>query len=1230
MSRVLSAMMRLCGLLASRSARSLLPLVLVVMPVPTLAQVTVGSACGAVPSAFPIVAGSSSNLRFDSSPRMNGSGISGSGNVVRTTGARTNAAITLPPLDPASFPSISSSANASTSPVAPGAYNSVSADTAGFTFTGGGTYHIANLNVNASSLVLGSGVYYIQNLSLSNNTTITVSSGPVKIYLGGTLNPRDNLSFNAGGNTADLALFVYGNRDFEVGNGFNFNGLLYTTGTGRIRTGNDPRITGAVIGRGEVRFGDNLRFTSTAATRAAIGSISTCATLPPAVATLATEYRFDECTYTNAAGEVRDSAGTAHGRTVNRVSSNADAVVGRSAGLTRFDQWVSVATPLQSTYSVSAWLQFPLVVDSGSRYHILGAMVGGGDILYVDNRNGFLWGVYTTTATVDGTFRFSTLSPGWHHVALVASGGRTTLYVDGVVADTVNNAVPPGTLAYLGTSVDDIGTAAAQGWRGAIDEFQVWNGALTGDEVLAIYKNQASGANWDGSLRASPACGPARFAVTASPSASTCVPHSVTITALDSAGSVVTTYTGTANLTTSTGRGGWAAGPASGSVTETGTANDGAASYTFRVGDLGAVTLLLSNQSSDTLTITAADSANGTINGVSSSVAFRDNAFVITATDALGTTAVAGRPHAMSVTLFRRDTSQPTANCAIATNYAGARGLKAWMTHDTSHPAGATVPGINGGAALPVAASSANNVTLNFTAGVATFNLTTTDVGKTALNLRDDSRTFAGAVDIDGTSPTVTIRPFALAISNVNKGGTANPEGTATSGSRFVAAGDTFAATVGAYLWQSADDTNNDGTPDAGANVLDNGLTPRFAWATTLAPVTTSGLFTPSGGTLGTLGGTTNLAPGGFSGGTATVSNLTYSEAGSVGITATATSYLNTGGVDVTGTVVNSTTGATARVGRFHPSHFALASGALVTPSCSGGGFTYMDEPALGLRFTLEARNLADAVTTNYRTGGYAVGTVGVVAENANAGTDLGARLTGLPATAWVAGQYVMNATGATFSRGTAPDGPFDSLVIGTTVTDADGAVLASRDMNAATAGSCGGACTARALNGSSPTRVRFGRLRAGNAMGAPQLELPVPLTVEYWTGTGFATNGLDGCTRLTSTNFTFSGYRAPLAACATSGAPTGANGVVFTGGRATLRLSRPATTGSVDLTPNLGATASGSTCSAGAAATATAASRAWLQGNWGAATYDRNPTARAVFGLHRRSQDIIFSREAY
>jgi hypothetical protein len=88
--------------------------------------------------------------------------------------------------------------------------------------------------------------------------------------------------------------------------------------------------------------------------------------------------------------------------------------------------------------------------------------------------------------------------------------------------------------------------------------------------------------------------------------------------------------------------------------------------------------------------------------------------------------------------------------------------------------------------------------------------------------------------------------------------------------------------------------------------------------------------------------------------------------------------------------------------------------------------------------------------------------------------------------------------------------------------------------------------------------------------------------------------------------------------------------GIVVTSGRGALRLSKPNLRGSVDLTANLGSTASGTTCSAGVAATATAASRPWLQGKWGASTWDRDPVGRAVFGVPRASAGVIYQRENY
>ena len=940
------------------------------------------------------------------------------------------------------------------------------------------------------------------------------------------------------------------------------------------------------------------------------------------------EYRFDECSYTGAAGEIKDSIGSSHGTPKNSVNGLAEGVIGSALELLKYSHWVSTSATLSRDWTLLTWFKTPFET-SGSQYHILSAIAGGGDMMYVDHNAGYRWGVYTTSGTTDGSYKFGVLSDGWHHLALVGRGSRTSLYIDGALVDSVARKVNGGTLAYVGTSYDSVNTSGAQGWRAPLDEFVVGEGAATADEIALVYKLQANGYDLDGNPRKVTSCGAAQLSVTASASASTCTGHSVTITALDGSGSRATDYTGTVVLSTSSGRGGWAAGASSGSVTETGTANDGAATYTFRAADAGSVTLTLSNQSADDLTVTARDSTTSSITGTSSTVSFRDNSFVLSTTDALSTTAVAGRPHAMTATLYRRDTSLATPNCAVATNYSGAKSLKAWYTANASHPAGATAPAIDNGTALGTSVPGSANVSLTFTAGVASFNLTTSDVGKFSLNLRDDTRSFANAVNIDGSSSTITVRPFAFAITGIASGSTANPAGTATSGSKFAAAGSTFSATIKALLWQSADDANNDGTADAGANLVDNTAAARFAWPTGLAASSDAAYFTPASGTLGVLGGSTDIGSASYSGGSVTVSNLTYSEVGSIGLTASATGYLGTSGADVSGVAVNASTGIPTRVGRFYPSQFALVSSSL-TPACSSGSFTYMDQPAFGLAYVLEARSSSGTVTTNYRSGSYTVGTVTLHAENADAGTDLGSRITGLPSASWTLGQYSISSTSATFSRAASADGPYDSLVLGVSVTDADGAKVASADMTASGTGSCGSSCVARALNSGGSTKVRFGRLKIGSALGAPQIDLPVPLTTEYWNGHGFVTNRDDACTRLTNTQFSFANFRSPLAACVTSGSPAGANGIVFSSGRATLRLGKPNVRGSVDLTANLGSSASGNTCSAGASSVATASSKPWLQGNWSAATYDRNPAARAVFGLYTNTPDVIFLRESY
>ena len=748
----------------------------------------------------------------------------------------------------------------------------------------------------------------------------------------------------------------------------------------------------------------------------------------------------------------------ASGSTVNgsALSGTGDALLS-SGGRTAFSASTAAINPASFPSFSSSANESSTNVAGGS-YSSVAANTAGftfvGGTYYISNLN-----VNATSITLGpGDYYISNLSLANNLTVTVSPAGPVRLFLTGLSDRTsvsLNAGGDPSNLQiYLyGTGTVGFGSNAtvngilyaSGGGSFNFGSSAAFNGAILTTGSIAFGTNAAftySSTTRTAVSTVAPcaATSAAAFVVSASSSASTCVAQSVTVRAVDTVGNTVTTYTGTVGLTTTTGRGGWAIGSARGTLSETGTTNDGAATYAFTSADAGQAVLSLTNQSADDLTITARDTTTSTITGTSGAVSFRDNAFVITATDALGNTVVAGRPHPMQVALWRRDTSLATPNCAIATSYTGARNLKAWFTADTNHPAGATAPSIT--STLGTAVPSSNNLALTFASGVATFNLGTSDVGKYVLNLRDDSRTFASAVNIDGSSSTLTVRPFAIAVTNALRGG-ANPEGTATAGAKFAAAGETFAATLAAYVWTAADDMDNDGTPDAAANVTDNGLAPRFAWPVVLSATATSGLFTPAGGTLGTLGGTTTLAAGSFVSGAAVPTDLTYSEVGSIGLSATMTGYLGTSGVDLTGVYRNAGTGAAARIGRFYPASFAL-SGAAVTPSCSAGNQTYMNEPALGIAFTLQARNTAGGVTTNYRASVYNVGTVTLHAENADAGTNLASRVTGLPSAVWTLGVYSLTATGATFVRSAAPDGPFDSVVLGVSVTDADGALVSS------------------------------------------------------------------------------------------------------------------------------------------------------------------------------------------
>ena len=387
--------------------------------------------------------------------------------------------------------------------------------------------------------------------------------------------------------------------------------------------------------------------------------------------------------------------------------------------------------------------------------------------------------------------------------------------------------------------------------------------------------------------------------------------------------------------------------------------------------------------------------------------------------------------------------------------------------------------------------------------------------------------------------------------------------------------------------------------------------------------------------------------------GSATGASFTYSEVGYVNLAANGVyddsfTAVDSSVGDCTADFSNAAVGGkvgcmfgnastTPYFGRFIPDHFKVMSPTF-TPGCSAGSYTYMDQ-VLTLNATVEAQNSTNAATKNY-SGTFAKGVISVQMENANNGIPVPvARLAGLVAPGWSAGVYPFAAT--RFSRSAGPDGPYDALDIGLDVADETALAanarpyLQVRDMDASSI-TCApdltglsiaaGVCTATKMV--SATRVRFGRLRIGNAYGSELLDLSVPVQSQYWNGTAFVQNSADNCTSLAGSNVSLARYQGGLSAVHMGASHVIVAPIVAGIGRIKLTKPTPATQGSVDLFLNLGSVGSPSNCPGLAASGSVSAALPYLSGMWCGSNSDRDPVARATFGVFK--SPLIYRRENY
>ncbi|WP_026971500.1 DUF6701 domain-containing protein [Aliagarivorans marinus] len=602
-----------------------------------------------------------------------------------------------------------------------------------------------------------------------------------------------------------------------------------------------------------------------------------------------------------------------------------------------------------------------------------------------------------------------------------------------------------------------------------------------------------------------------------------CDIHEITLRAtLD--GQTDQSFLGNVVLSTDTNRGIWSTIDADGSLTPASQTDNGSANYQFVASDQGEVTLGLFHSPEGDVEITVADGA------LNASTTVRLSAYglrgeLVSTQDWGSNPHIANEPFSLTLTAVGKDESG--ADCSPLTNYAGSKNIAFWTDYQTPN-SGSRLLSVNDTA---VGASEADRVTLavTFSDGESeAIALHYNDAGRLAINYWDE----VGSIVDDATvtlrgSDSADILPEALVWIGVqSSGGNANPGGTATTGDKFVPAGEAFSGRLQAITANCSSAVTNE---DCWA----------ISFVSDLEASIGMSLETPTGGASGTVYIAENFPSWGKGG--LSFDELSWGEVGSIVLSGEVDLYL---GWDVGG--ANSDDlglrlRAEQSVGRFYPAYYELLaySGSLATvnPGCDLGGFTYTGargNSAQHLAWRIEARNAASKVVSNYTLGRYSVGRIG---ENWSvSSTSLSARFWVDDATSaendtdgyainWQEGVIEYPPSGAV--RGlesgitknqTDEEEPILDAVIQHTFIGPDGSVLRSQAKidDSSTGFVCDGLgmCELDLM-----PELRHGQIYAPNSFGSELQSILVQPELQYFVGGRYQQNSQDTCSEISSSD---------------------------------------------------------------------------------------------------------------
>ncbi|MGB0466884.1 MAG: DUF6701 domain-containing protein [Pontibacterium sp.] len=1089
-----------------------------------------------------------------------------------------------------------------------------------------GSYKNIELDSRAV-LTLQSGDYYLsESLKMKWASSIILpASGTTRLFIKKKFESDGSAFINAGGN-ADQLLVIAG-EDIKLKSQDKAVGFFYARD--EVELGHKTSVTGALSGE-EVKLKSaqvKVYYDAEAQERADFGDI--CGgPAPPESLSPQLEYRFDELSWNGSSDEVEDSSNSGiDGTAINGADTESTGKVCRAGRFDGTNQYINVpdlSDHLNGTASLSFWIKTTQKGDNTAwrAPGVSGVEQSGGT-------DDIFWGWLDKTGHIgiavgnaNETKSKTAINNGsWHHVVLTrdTQAGEYKIYIDG--EPDASGSIASGTIgpeySGLGRVRNTSSRTAPKYFNGALDELLVFDDVLGDEQVNQIYQYQSDNKRWDGSVALCELESIVdHYAITTVSPALTCEASPVTVTAYDASGNPVAPEAGTTlTLSASQAIDGWSLNTGGGSFS----APD---QYTFD----GTETSVVFNLTRTTATTSPIDLdvTDGTVTEPDTGgdqdqpVVFADASFRFYADgtqNAIGPQ-ISGKsntlaPGAQSISLQAIHTDPTTGRCAALTTVGP---VNLGFAYGCTNPSSCAIS--NNGLQLnstPIDEGALSNsaafetVQLTFdSSGSAPLTLNYQDAGQIELYVSADLAVpgASGLARVQGNSNSFVVKPAGLCVQASATGVDASCVAEDASCSVFVAAGTAFDLSLSGRQWGGSGDTD----------YCDNGLTPNF----TLSNIALSHtLIAPAAGDAG------NLGVSGASittGGQVQINNQSVDEVGVFSITATPPAYLGESLAAVD----------SQAIGRFYPDHFELDSTeSRVDAACSSAdAFSYMGE-VFALHFMAQAKNSANNTTVNYRddfvkldasSGSLSAGAV-------QAGTNLSARLVGTSGNlltdssfTWVAGEGEV-LTPLRFQRQSSVDGPYDALALGVKFNDADGVALAASVLDLDVAGS------GNEYAKLDDTRIRFGRLWLSNSYGPETAVLKQTLTAQYFDGSTFVQNSLDGCSPLvagalslqvvdddTSPDDSLSLAAGLLTDIVIDDGKTDATiiNTTLVAGASEIRFGE-GTNG----VPGAGNTASILT---------TVTAPTWLQFDWDAnGSHDNNPGGSATFGRYRGHDRIIY-----